>query len=143
MAGNRNTGLVIKVVQVVIRPAETRVGDPYVRSFPVEYGVSVELMPARPVRPLIIAQPLVILVAVYGPPAVETLLRPDSHQAAYLFAFFLPTEPSGKQILEIIIPKFFRKKIEILLRQAILRHIAHPRPTGANKADTWTRRSPL
>lgn len=132
LALQRHAGHVEEVVKVVVRPAEPTVGRPDVGREPVVERVGVADSAAAPLAyPPFAGEPVVVAVAVYGAPAVETLLRADADQAARACRPVAGVEPLGKAILEFVVPHVVPEEREVAVREAARRNLTHPQlPLG-------------
>ena len=123
----RHAGPVEKVVQPVVGPAETSVRRPDVGRQPVVERVGVADALAGPLAyPPFVREAVVVAVAVYRAPAVETLLRADADQTARARRAAACVEPFGETVLEFVVPHFVGEEREVAPRERSFGHLPHP-----------------
>ena len=123
----RHPGLVKKIVQPVIRPAELPVRGPNVRRQPVVNRIGIAniirlTLPDPPLPP----ETMLVAGAVDTPPTVVTLLGADSDQATSPPGPLAAMQPQGKTALEFVVPHLRRKKRKIFARIGSGGHFPHP-----------------
>ena len=123
----RYAGTVEEVVQPVIGPPEPSVGRPHVGRQPVVDRIGVAYSRVGPLAyPAPPLETVVVAVAVYRAPAVETLLRANADQAAGTRRAAPPVQPLGEPVLELVVPHLLAEKRETAARVTSGRHRANP-----------------
>ena len=122
----RDAGLVIQIIEMVIVPFEFSVCSPYIRCLPIIDRICIVDVFSTPSCPFQTSIFLIIFRAVYRSPTIIALLSSYPNETASSLRFFLDVQPVSEFVLELIVPHVFCVKWKIFFSVTTFRHLTDP-----------------